>query len=137
MTHASDTMSIAAAGLRAQSARMRIIAENIANANSTAQNAQDDPYRRRMSVFEAELDQVTGLEVVRMTDVQNDQSDFRLRYEPGHPAANEEGYVKYPNVQTLVEMMDMRDAQRSYEANLNMIESARRMQDRALDLLRR
>ena len=89
------------------------------------------------AVFEAELDRASGLSVVRMTDVQQDQGDFNLRYEPGHPSANAEGYVKYPNVQTLVELMDMREAQRSYEANLNMIESSRRMMERALDMLRR
>jgi flagellar basal-body rod protein FlgC len=137
MTNASDTMAIAAAGLRAQSARMRIIAENLANANSAGRTPEEDPYRRQVPVFDAELDRATGLQVVRMTDVQTDQSDFNLRYEPGHPAANGEGYVRYPNVQTLVEMMDMREAQRSYEANLNMVESSRRMMERALDLLRR
>lgn len=137
MSDASDALSIAAAGLRAQSARMRIIAENIANAGSTASTPGGDPYRRQVPVFEAEMDRMTGLEVVRMTGVDADRSDFDLRYEPGHPAANDDGYVKYPNVQTLIELMDMREAQRTYEANLNMVESSRRMMERALDLLRR
>ncbi|MEE2567062.1 flagellar basal body rod protein FlgC [Hyphobacterium marinum] len=137
MTDASDALSIAAAGLRAQSARMRIIAENIANAGSTSSDPGGDPYRRQVPIFEAEMDRMTGLEVVRMTGVDADRSDFDLRYEPGHPAANDDGYVKYPNVQTLIELMDMREAQRSYEANLNMVESSRRMMERALDLLRR
>ena len=133
----SDTMQVSAAGMRAQAARMRIISENIANANSTAREAGGDPYRRQIPVFEAELNRVTGMSTVRMTDIEYDQSDFTLEFDPGHPAADGDGYVKTSNVQTLVEMMDMREAMRSYEANLNMIESAKRMQERALDLLRR
>ncbi len=137
MTDASDALSVAAAGLRAQSARMRIIAENIANANSTADTPDADPYRRQIPVFESELDRVSGLETVRMSRATPDMSDFRLEYQPGHPAADNEGYVRYPNVRTLIELMDMREAQRSYEANLNMVESSKRMMERALDLLRR
>lgn len=133
----SDTMQVSAAGMRAQAARMRIISENIANANSTAREAGGDPYRRQIPVFEAELNRVTGMSTVRMTDIEYDQSDFTLEFDPGNPAADGDGYVKTSNVQTLVEMMDMREAMRSYEANLNMIESAKRMQERALDLLRR
>ena len=130
-------MQISAAGLRAQAARMRIIAENLANANSTGQTPDALPYVRQIPMFEAELDRTTGAELVRMTQVRPDEKDFRLVYEPGHPAANEEGYVRYPNVSSLVELMDMRDAQRSYEANMTMIEGARRMLERTLDLLRR
>ncbi|MDF1769650.1 flagellar basal body rod protein FlgC [Maricaulis sp.] len=137
MGNASDAMQISAFGMRAQAARMRIISENIANADSTAREPGGDPYRRQVPVFEAELDRATGLNAVRMTDVAHDQSEFTLEFDPGHPAANDEGYVQYSNVQTLVEMMDMREAMRTYEANLNMIENARRMQERALDLLRR
>tara|TARA_R100000455_G_C6159503_1_gene45352 strand:- start:110 stop:460 length:351 start_codon:yes stop_codon:yes gene_type:complete len=116
---------------------MRIIAENLANAESTAQTPGGDPYRRQIPVFEAELDRATGLETVRMSRVNQDMSDFRIEHEPGHPAADADGYVLYPNVNSLIEMMDMREAQRSYEANLNMVESSRRMMERALDLLRR
>lgn len=137
MDKASETLQIAAAGLRAQSARMRIIAENVANAESTGQTPDADPYQRQIPVFEAELNREVNARMVRMTDVQMDESDFRLIYEPGHPAANGEGYVKYPNVSSLIELMDMRDAQRSYEANLNMVEGTRRMLERTLDLLRR
>jgi len=137
MGNASDAMQISAFGLRAQAARMRIISENIANAESTAREPGGDPYRRQIPVFEAELDRVTGTNRVRMTDVAHDQSEFTLEYNPGHPAADEGGYVRTSNVQTLVEMMDMREAMRSYEANLNMIENSKRMQERALDLLRR
>lgn len=137
MDRASETLQIAAAGLRAQSARMRIIAENVANADSTARTAEEDPYQRQIAVFGSEFDRQVGAELVRMTDVQADQSDFRLVYEPGHPAADGEGYVKYPNVSSLIELMDMRDAQRTYEANLTMVEGTRRMMERTLDLLRR
>jgi flagellar basal-body rod protein FlgC len=137
MGHASDAMQIAASGLRAQSARMRIISENMANAESTAREAGGDPYRRQVPVFENELNRVTGITEVRMTDVAPDHSDFVMRHDPGHPAADEDGYVKTTNVQVLVEMMDMREAMRTYEANLNMIENSKRMQERALDLLRR
>ncbi len=137
MGSASDAMSISAAGMRAQSARMRIISENIANADSTAREPGGDPYRRQIPVFEAELDRVTGLNMVRLSDVAPDESEFTLEYDPGHPAANAEGYVSTSNVQMLVEMMDMREAMRTYEANLNMIENSRRMEQRTLDLLRR
>jgi flagellar basal-body rod protein FlgC len=137
MGHASDAMQISASGLRAQAARMRVISENIANADSTSREAGGDPYRRQIPVFENELNRVTGLTTVRMADVADDQSEFTMTHDPGHPAADADGYVKKSNVQTLVEMMDMREAMRTYEANLNMIENGRRMQERALDLLRR
>lgn len=137
MDKASETLHIAAAGLRAQASRMRVIAENVANADSTGQTAADDPYRRQIPVFDAVMDRELGARVVRMNDVRPDQSEFRSVYEPGHPAADAEGYVKYPNVSSLIELMDMRDAQRSYEANLTMVEGTRRMLERTLDLLRR
>ncbi|HMO42278.1 MAG TPA: flagellar basal body rod protein FlgC, partial [Phenylobacterium sp.] len=111
--------AIAASALRANQARMRVIAENLANANSTAREAGGDPYRRQVPVFEpAKIDAGQG---VRMAKVQPDPSAFRTEYEPGHPSADAEGYVKLPNVNTLVEAMDMREAQRAYEANLNVI----------------
>jgi flagellar basal-body rod protein FlgC len=132
-----QTMTTAASGMRAQSERMRIISENIANASSTAKNPGGDPYRRQVLSFEQELDKATGAPIVRTGKVQRDPSDFRLQYNPGHPAANEAGYVQMPNVNSLIEMMDMREAQRSYEANLNVIDGARQMAQRTLDLLRR
>ena len=137
MDNNADTLQIAAAGLRAQSSRMRIIAENLANASSTGRTPDEDPYRRQIPVFQAELDRATGARLVRMTEAKPDESEFKLTFEPGHPAADGEGYVRYPNVSSLVEMMDMREAQRSYEANMNMIEGSRRMMERTLDLLRR
>lgn len=131
------TMMVAASGMRAQSDRMKIIAENIANVNSTASEPGKDPYRRQVATFENELDRAMGVNLVRSGKPALDPSDFRSQYNPGHPAADAQGYVKLPNVNSLVEMMDMREAQRSYEANINVIDSARQMMARTLDLLRR
>lgn len=137
MDKASQTLEIAAAGLRAQASRMRVIAENVANAESTGRTPDEAPYQRQIPVFDSELNREIGARMVRMNDVRLDNSEFRSVYEPGHPAADEEGYVRYPNVSSLIELMDMRDAQRSYEANLTMVEGTRRMLERTLDLLRR
>ncbi|HZP74803.1 MAG TPA: flagellar basal body rod protein FlgC [Pseudolabrys sp.] len=130
------SMVIAASGLRAQAGRMRIISENIANADSTPATAGGDPYRRKIISFRDEIDRATGADVVTLGKVSTDQSDFRLKYEPGHPAADANGNVKYPNVNTLVEMTDMREAQRSYEANVNVIGATRRMLQRTIDILK-
>ena len=130
------TLTIAASGLRAQSGRMRIISENIANADSTPQSAGADPYRRKIPTFETEFNRSLEVQVVEMGKVSTDNSQFRLKYEPGHPAADENGNVKYPNVNSLVEMTDMREAQRSYEANINVITATRRMIQRTIDILR-
>ncbi len=113
---------------------MRVIAENIANADSTAKTADGDPYRRQSPIFEPT--RVAGGEGVKMTRVAPDRTDFRLEYQPGHPAADGNGYVKLPNVDPLIEALDMKEAQRAYEANLNVIEAARSMQMRTLDLLK-
>lgn len=131
------SMLIAASGMRAQAERMRIIAENLANATSTAAKPGEDPYRRQIPVFKAELDRASGAQTVQMSGVVQDTSDFREQYMPGHPAADERGYVKMPNVSSLVEMMDMREAQRAYEANLNVIDNTRTMMARTVDLLKR
>ena len=131
----NSAMAVAASALKAQQSRMRIIAENIANAQSTAQTPGGQPYRRQIPVFQArEIDGVTG---VTLAEVRPDQADFQMEYDPSHPAANADGYVLKPNVNTLVEAMDMREAQRAYEANLNVIETARAMETRTLDLLKR
>lgn len=130
------TMTIAASGLRAQAGRMRIISENIANADSTPATSGADPYRRKIATFQNELDRSIGARVVEMGKVATDTSDFRLKYEPGHPSADANGNVKYPNVNSLIEMTDMREAQRSYEANINVISATRRMIQRTLDILR-
>lgn len=130
------TLVTAASGLHAQSGRMRIIAENIANADSTAQTPDGDPYRRQIPTFRASLDRETQSRTVELGPVRPDRGDFSLRFDPSHPAANDEGYVKTPNVSRLVEAMDMRNAQRSYEANLNVVQSTRQMISRTLDILR-
>jgi flagellar basal-body rod protein FlgC len=130
------SIGIAASGLRAQAGRMRIISENIANADSTGQTPGADPYRRKVPTFSSQLDRALDANVVSLGKVQPDRSDFKSRYEPGNPAADANGYVKYPNVNTLVEMTDMRDAQRSYEANLNIVTATRRMIERTLDILK-
>jgi len=130
------SLSIAASGLRAQSGRMRIIAENLANADSTAQTANGNPYRRKIPTFRATMDRTLGASVVGLGRVRTDTSPYRLKYEPGHPAADANGNVKYPNVNPLIEMTDMREAQRSYEANLDVIGATRRMLQRTLDILK-
>ena len=130
------SMGIATSGLRAQAGRMRVISENIANADSTAPTAGGEPYRRKVPTFVNQLDRVLDAKTVSMGAIKRDQSDFRTKYEPSNPAADANGYVKYPNVNPLVEMTDMRDAQRSYEANLNIISATRRMIQRTLDILK-
>lgn len=131
----NPAMNVAASALRAQQSRMRIIAENIANAQSTALTAGGEPYRRQTPVFQTQaLDGGTG---VVLAEVRPDMREFRREYDPSHPAADAEGYVLRPNVDTLIEAMDMREAQRAYEANLNVIETARAMDSRTLDLLKR
>jgi len=131
------SMLIAASGMRAQAERMRVIAENLANANSAASSIDEDPYRRQLPVFKNELDRVTGVSTVHVKSIVKDNSEFREQYMPGHPAADERGYVKMPNVNSLVEMMDMREAQRAYEANLSVIDNTRTMMARTVDLLKR
>jgi flagellar basal-body rod protein FlgC len=130
------SIAIAASGLRAQAGRMRVISENIANADSTAQAPGTDPYRRRIPTFRAEMDRTLDAQTVAMGRVRTDPSDFRLKHEPGHPAADANGNVRYPNVNPLIEMTDMREAQRSYEANINVIGATRRMIQRTLEILR-
>ena len=134
-TTSNSTVRIAASGLRAQQARMRIIAENLANANSTARTPDGDPYRRQISVFKPEM--IDGGQGVRMAKVEMDPKDFKVTYDPSHPAANAQGYVKMPNVDPLIEALDLREAQRAYEANLNVIETARSMEMRTLELLKK
>jgi flagellar basal-body rod protein FlgC len=131
-----SSIRIAATGLHAQTARMRVIAENLANADSAGKTAGEDPYRRKIPTFESQLDRELGGEVVRIGRIAYDQSDFNERFEPGHPAADANGYVKYPNVNSLIETMDMRQAQRSYEANLNVVTVSRQMLGSTLDILK-
>jgi len=130
------SIAIAASGLRAQAGRMRVISENIANADSTSSTPGTDPYRRKIPTFQTEVDRAIDAPLVKLGRLRPDQSEFRTKHEPGHPSADQNGNVKYPNVNTLVEMMDMREAQRSYEANINVIGASRRMIARTLDILK-
>lgn len=132
----NSSLRIAATGMHAQTARMRVIAENIANADSAGKTPGEDPYRRRVPTFETTFDPDVGGKIVEVGNLAYDMSDFTSRYEPGHPAADATGYVKYPNVNTLIETMDMREAQRTYEANLNVVTVTRQMLGRTLDILR-
>ncbi|MFQ5535546.1 MAG: flagellar basal body rod protein FlgC [Sphingomonadales bacterium] len=130
------SIMISAAGIRAQSFRVRVISENIANASSLASEPGQDPYRRKVVSFSNELDKQLGVPMVKVSKVDRDQSEFGRKLDPGHPSADENGYVKLPNVNGLVESMDMRQALRSYEANLNSIEASKQMLMRTVDLLR-
>ncbi|MFN8947623.1 MAG: flagellar basal body rod protein FlgC [Alphaproteobacteria bacterium] len=131
------SMLIAASGMKAQAERWRVIAENLANASSTGTKPGEEPYRRKVPVFQSELDNVTRTETIRVKKITRDMSPFREQYMPGHPAADARGYVKLPNVNSLIETMDMREAQRAYEANLSVIDNTRAMLSRTVDLLRR
>ena len=130
------SIAIAASGLRAQSGRMQVISENIANADSTPSRAGGDPYRRQIATFQSEMDNTLGARVVKLGPVKTDPTDFQIKSQPGHPAADLNGNVKYPNVNPLIEMTDLRDAQRSYSANLNIINATRAMIQRTLDILK-
>ena len=130
------SLGIAASGLKAQSGRMRIIAENIANADSAAPTAGGDPYRRKVPSFTSRFDRELGANLVEAGRVRRDPTPFRTKYDPGNPNANARGEVAMPNVNGLIENMDMREAQRSYEANLNMVTATRRMISRTLEILK-
>ena len=130
------SIAIAASGLRAQAGRIRVISENIANAESVAQTPGGDPYRRRIPTFTSQLDRSLEARTVALGPVRPDTTDFKVKHEPGNPAADAAGNVKYPNVNPLIEMTDMRDAQRSYEANVNLIGATRTMIQRTLDILK-
>ncbi|MCH7795269.1 MAG: flagellar basal body rod protein FlgC, partial [Proteobacteria bacterium] len=113
MTDLAKAMNISAAGMKVQGERLRVISENIANAGSTALSPEGEPYRRKLVTFGSTLDRELGVDLVEVKKVARDQTEFGLRYQPGHPAADATGYVKTSNVNTLVEMTDMREAQRS------------------------
>jgi flagellar basal-body rod protein FlgC len=133
----ADTISVAAAGMRAQGTRLRVVAENLANADTTATEPGGAPYRRKVVTFSSEVDRASGLNLVRVDRIALDsRTPFEAAYRPGHPAADDEGFVQLPNINSLIEVMDAREAQRSYAANLGMIEQARTMIARTIDLLR-
>ena len=132
----STALKVAASGLTAQSERLRVVSENLANAQSTGRTPGSDPYRRKTISFAAELDRPTGAATVEVGDIGRDDSAFPIEYQPGNEAADEAGYVKMPNVNVLVEMADMREANRSYEANLQVIKQARDLISMTIDLMR-
>ncbi|MDE3115618.1 MAG: flagellar basal body rod protein FlgC [Pseudomonadota bacterium] len=132
----TTSMAVVASGLRAQSDRMRIIAENIANANSTAQTPGGDPYRRKVATLDSTFDRQLGATMVEAGQPVQDMSAFREQHDPGNPAADKNGYVKLPNVNPLIEIMDMREAQRSYEADLTVMTANKTMLSHTVDLLK-
>ncbi len=127
---------IAGAGLDAQSTRLRVVSENLANAQSTGTAAGADPYQRKTVTFQGEFDRLLGASRVAVKSIGNDPTPFEIEYDPGNPAADEDGNVKMPNVNMMIEMADMREATRSYEANLQMVKQVRTMTTMMLDLLR-
>ena len=131
----SKSMAVAASGLRAQTDRMKIIAENIANANSTSPQPGGDPYRRKIATIATSFDRELGANLVESGKPVADKSEFRSQYDPGNPNADKQGYIKLPNVDSLVEIMDMREAQRSYEADLTVMDATKTMMARTVDLL--
>ena len=132
----SVSADIAVSGMKAQSERLRIISENMAKADSIGIRPGEDPYRRQVVTFKDYIDKETGAKMVKVDKVVPDESQFPLKYDPNHPAANAEGYVAMPNVNPLIEMMDLKEAQRSYDANLSMMQTARDMNSKVLDLLK-
>ena len=136
MDSLSKISATAASGMRAQGDRLRIVSENLANSSSTSQVAGGDPYRRKTISFESVMDPKTGAVIVQAATVDRDQTDFTLRYDPSHPAADENGFIKMPNVNPLIEMSNMREAARSYEANLAMLDKARDMRQQLVELLK-
>ncbi|OUJ08126.1 flagellar basal body rod protein FlgC [Gluconobacter sp. DsW_058] len=132
----SNTIGISASGMDAQAQRLLIVAENLANQDTTGSTPGADPYRRKTITFAEHVDNDTDRSTVDVQEIGRDMSDFQTKYDPSHPAANAQGYVKISNVDSMVEMMDMREAERSYEANLNTMQSTRTMLSRTLDLLK-
>jgi flagellar basal-body rod protein FlgC len=130
------TLRISASGLKAESERMRVVAENLANADTISDKPGGEPYRRKLITFKNTLDRVLGASLVKVGGVVSDKSDFDKKYDPGNPAADAQGYVLTSNVKPLIEMMDMREAERSYEANLSVVDASRTMLLRTIDVLR-
>lgn len=132
----TKVLQISAAGMQAQTMRLRTISENLANADSLGETPGAEPYARKLVTFKNVFDKVLGANKVQIDKVTQDQSEFQKRFDPQHPAADRDGYVLTPNVNPLIELMDMRQAQRSYEANLSVIEVSKSMISRTLDLIR-
>ncbi|HCR85238.1 MAG TPA: flagellar basal body rod protein FlgC [Alphaproteobacteria bacterium] len=131
-----QALAVSASGMKAESERIKVITENIANSDTTGLSPTQEPYRRKTVFFNQIIDKKTGTKLVNVKRIGVDNSDFKIVYQPNHPAADEAGYVKYPNVDRMMESMDMREAQRNYEANITAIEITKGMMDRSLDLMR-
>jgi flagellar basal-body rod protein FlgC len=137
MSDLSGAMAISSSGMRAQSERSRVIAENIANSDNTPRSPGEAPFARKTIMFKNVLDRTIGGEKVVVDKIGRDtRTPFPTKYMPGHPAANAAGYVQMPNINTLIEMTDARESQRSYEANLGMFTQSRDMSQRLIDILR-
>ncbi|MBC7950505.1 MAG: flagellar basal body rod protein FlgC [Rhodospirillaceae bacterium] len=136
MDELQKSTKTALSGMKAQSERLRVISENLANVDSLARTPDGTPYRRKVVSFKSELDRATGVNKVVVDKVRPDAAEFQRRYDPKHPASDKDGYVLAPNVNPLIEMMDMREAQRSYEANLSVISSSRQLLSRTVEMLR-
>ena len=132
----AKALAISARGMDVQTARLRVIAENLANQDTTGSEPGASPYRRKVVTFENRMDRALGVDAVRVKRVGPDEGALPQRYDPSHPAADAQGYVKLPNVNSFVEVMDMREAQRSYSANLNVLEVTRAMLTRTIELLK-
>jgi len=136
MMDLKSSMFVSASGMKAQGERIKLISQNIANSDSTAQTPGGEPFRRKVLTFKNYLDRGVDARVVKVDKIGSDKSDFELKYDPGHPAANADGFVMMPNVNTMIEMADMREAQRSYEANLSVIDISRTLMMRTIQILR-
>ena len=132
----SRALDISAAGMTVQTSRLRVIAENLANQDTTGSTPGAAPYRRKTVTFADRVDQMKGVDLVQVASVGHDQSEFPLRYDPSHPAADAKGYVRTPNVNSFIEVMDMREAERSYNANLAVMQSTRGMLERTIEYLK-
>lgn len=136
MDELQQSAKIATSGLKAQTERLRTIAQNMANADSIAERQGEDPYRRRIVSFRNVVDREIGAALVKTGRVSEDMTPFNRKYDPGNPAADDKGYVLAPNINPMVELMDMREAQRSYEANLNVVSLTRKMTQSTIEMLK-
>jgi flagellar basal-body rod protein FlgC len=136
MDDLTKTALTAVSGLKAQAERMKVVSENIANADSTAKTPDENPYRRKTVTFRNVLDRANGADTVKVNKIELDRSEFQKKFDPKNPAADKNGYVLVPNVNPLIELMDMREAQRSYEANLNVISVSHSMLSQTVNMLK-
>ena len=130
------SLNISASGMSAQTTRLRVIAENLANQDTTGTSPTTPPYRRKTVTFGNQMDSELGIELVTVKRIGHDNSALPVRYDPGNPAADTKGYVRTPNVNSFVEVMDMREAERSYSANLSVMQTTRGMMQRTIEMLK-